>query len=161
MRATSPTNRQAEAGFALFELVLALAILGLVAGIVFPRVARGPGPAELGTTAQEIAALLRSDRNSALRHRREVVSRIDVAQGMVTSGGSGGGAVRIPDGIKIEFVQSSREKRGAAGGIRFLPDGGSSGGFLSMRRGAAGYDIAVNWLTGGVLVASADPRPAP
>src|SRR5687767_14860228 len=88
MRATSPTNRQAEAGFALFELVLALAILGLVAGIVFPRVARGPGPAELGTTAQEIAALLRSDRNSALRHRREVVSRIDVAQGIVTSGGS-------------------------------------------------------------------------
>ncbi len=160
MRATSPTNRQAEAGFALFELVLALAILGLVAGIVFPRVARGPGPAELGTTAQEIAALLRSDRNSALRHRREVVSRIDVAQGIVTSGASGGG-VRIPAGIKIEFVQSSREKRGAAGGIRFLPDGGSSGGFLSMRRGAAGYDIAVNWLTGGVLVASADPRPAP
>jgi general secretion pathway protein H len=160
MPATSPTNRPAEGGFALFELVLALAILGLVAGIVFPRVARGPGPAELGTTAQEIAALLRSDRNSALRHRREVVSRIDVAQGVVTSGGSGGG-VRIPAGIEIEFVQSSREKRGAAGGIRFLPDGGSSGGFLSMRRGAAAYDIAVNWLTGGVLVASADPRPAP
>ena len=134
--------------------MLALAILGLVAAVAFPRVVRGPGPAELGTTAQEIAALLRSDRNAALRHRREVVSRIDVAQRTVTSGSSGAG-IQIPAGIEIAFVQSSREMRGSAGGIRFLPAGGSSGGFLHLTRGTAGYDISVNWLTGGVLVAQA------
>ncbi len=159
MPATSPINRLGGSGFALYELILAMAILALVAGIVFPRVARGPGQVELGTTAQEIAALLRSDRNAALRRRSEVVSRIDPALGTVTSGASGGG-VRVPAGVEIEFVQSSREMRGSAGGIRFLPGGGSSGGFLSLSRGAAGYDISVNWLTGGVLVATAYPRPA-
>ena len=134
--------------------MLALAIFGLVAAVAFPRVVRGPGPAELATTAQQVAALLRSDRNAALRHRREVVSRIDPAQRTVISGSSGAG-VGIPAGIEIVFVQSSHELRGNAGGIRFLPGGGSSGGFLSLKRGTAGYDISVNWLTGGVLVAQA------
>ncbi|HWT30841.1 MAG TPA: GspH/FimT family pseudopilin [Propylenella sp.] len=134
--------------------MLALAIFGLVAAVVFPRVVRGPGPVELATAAQEIAALLRSDRNAALRHGREIVSRIDPAQRAVISGSSGAG-VAVPAGIEIVFVQSSRELRGNAGGIRFLPGGGSSGGFLSLKRGTAGYDISVNWLTGGVLLAQA------
>ena len=134
--------------------MLALAIFGLIAAVVFPRVVRGPGPAELATTAQEVAALLRSDRNAALRHRRELVSRIDPAQRTVMSGSSGAG-LRIPAGIEIVFVQSSREMDGSGGGIRFLPGGGSSGGFLNLKRGTAGYDISVNWLTGGVLVARA------
>lgn len=76
----------------------------------------------------------------------------------MTSGASGTG-LRIPAGIEISFVQSSREMRGSAGGIRFLPEGGSSGGFLSLKRGAAGYEISVNWLTGGVLIAQARPAP--
>jgi hypothetical protein len=88
-----------------------------------------------------------------------VVSRVDVAEGTIVSGASGSG-IRIPAGIEIEFLQSSREMRGAAGGIRFLPGGGSSGGVLSLHRGTAGYDISVNWLTGGVLIATAAPRPA-
>jgi general secretion pathway protein H len=127
---------------------------------VFPRIARAPGPAELRTTAQEIAALLRSDRNAALRHGTEVVSRIDPTQRTVTSGASGSG-LRVPNGIEIAFVQSSLEMRGSSGGIRFLPGGGSSGGVLSLKRGATGYDISVNWLTGGVLVAQAEAPAAP
>lgn len=154
MRATSsPARAHGELGFALYELLLALAILGLVSGVVFPRVVRPPGPAELRSTAQEIAALLRSDRNIALRQRREVLSRVDLGDGRVASG-DGRQVVTIPSSIKTQFIQSSREVRGDEGGIRFRPDGRSSGGVLVLRRGDAAYEVSANWLTGGVLVSA-------
>lgn len=129
-------------------------ILGLVSGVVFPRVVRPPGPAELREKAQEIAALLRSDRNAALRQGKEVLSRLDLGEGRVASG-AGRQVVTIPSSIRTEFVQSSREVRGDEGGIRFRPDGRSSGGVLILRRGDAAYEVSANWLTGGVLVSAA------
>jgi general secretion pathway protein H len=158
MRATSPRARgRGESGFALYELLLALAILGLVSGVVFPRVVRPPGPAELREKAQEIAALLRSDRNAALRQGKEVLSRLDLGDGRVASG-NGGQVVTIPSSIRTEFVQSSREIRGGEGGIRFRADGRSSGGVLILRRGDAAYEVSANWLTGGVLVSATAAR---
>ncbi|MDQ3557741.1 MAG: type II secretion system protein GspH [Pseudomonadota bacterium] len=135
-------------------MVLALAILGLVAGVVFPRVARVPGPAELRQKSLEIAALLRTDRNNAFRRGQEVLSRIDVGEGVVASG-SGTRRVEFPRGVKAEFVQSSRELRADGGGIRFRPDGRSSGGVLYLSRQGAVYEISVNWLTSGVAVGPA------
>ncbi len=143
-----------DAGFALYELILALTVLGLVAGIVFPRVIRPPGPTELRAKALEIAALLRSDRNAALRQQREIVSRVDLTRNAVVSGAAGY-AVEMPRGVATELVQSSREVRSEGGGIRFRPDGRSSGGVLSIRRGDIGYQVSVNWLTSGVSVAAA------
>jgi len=159
-RTTTPTSsaaRRRDAGFALYELILALAILGLVAGVVFPRVARPPGPAQLNQKAQEIASLLRADRNAALRHEREVRVDIDIADRQIRSG-AGGRVVVIPGDVDVDLVQSSREARAGGGGIRFRPDGRSSGGVLSLRRGGAAYDVSVNWLTGGVLVSSGTAR---
>ena len=74
----------------------------------------------------------------------------------MASGVTGRG-LRLPPGIKIEFVQSSRELGPAGGGIRFRPDGRSSGGFLTLRTATTGFDVSVNWFTGGVLVAAAAP----
>jgi general secretion pathway protein H len=156
MPATSPTTSPRESGFALYELVLALAILGLVAGIAAPRVARPPGAADLRVQAQAIAGLLRADRNVALRRQVETVTRIDVEAATITSGVSGR-RVHIPSGIKLALLQSSLEQRAEGGGIRFRPDGHSSGGFLSLERGVSAYTISVNWLTGAVLVAAASP----
>jgi general secretion pathway protein H len=147
--------RRGERGFALYELILALAILGLVAGVVYPRVARGPGPTEMRATAEEIAALFRTDRNAALRERRAVVSRVDVEDAVVRSGYNAN-AVRIPGGVEIKFVQSSRQARGDDGGIRFDPSGRSSGGALTLTRGGFSWRVSVNWLTAGVLVSRPD-----
>ncbi len=144
-----------DRGFALYELILALAILGMVAAVVVPRLARAPGPVEIRIAAEEIAALLRSDRNMALRLRAPVVSHVDVTDGVVRAG-AGGQVVQIPRGIKIEFVQSSRVLASDGRGIRFLPDGGSSGGVLTLSRQDFSYRISVNWLTAGVRVARAE-----
>ena len=148
---SAASRSRGDRGFALYELVLALAIVGLVAGVVFPRVTRGTGAAELRGRAQDVAALLRSDRNAALREGKEILSRIDLEEGVVASGASGA-RIAIPRGVKMEFVQSSRELRSDGGGIRFRPDGRSSGGVLFLRRRDTAYQISVNWLTSGIWV---------
>jgi general secretion pathway protein H len=140
-----------DGGFALYELILALAILGMVAALAVPRLARAPGPVEIGVAAEQIAALFRSDRNAALREREAVVSLVDVENGVVRAGADGY-SVRIPRGVRIEFVQSSRVLATDGPGIEFTPDGRSSGGVLTLSRNDFAYRISVNWLTGGVRV---------
>ena len=156
-RATSPTAKtfRRDGGYALLELVLALAVMGLVAAVALPRAARAPGTIELRATAEQIAALLRSDRNTAIRERRDVLAQVDVENGAIASG-SLNQVLRIPAGVRIEFLQSSREVGGDDGGIRFLPDGRSSGGVVTIARDDTAYSISVNWLTASVLVAAAD-----
>jgi general secretion pathway protein H len=156
MPATSSTDngRRGERGFALYELILALAILGMVAAVVVPRLARAPGPVEIRTAADEVAALFRTDRNMALRLGRPVVSLVDIEHGIVR--GASGEVVELPRGLRIEFVQSSRQLAENGGGIRFLPDGRSSGGALTLSRLDFSYRVSVNWLTAGVRVTRAE-----
>lgn len=139
-----------DRGFALYELILALAILGMVASLVVPRLARAPGPVEIRVAADEIAALFRTDRNLALRIRRPVISKVDVEKGIVYGGS--GEIVELPRGVRVSFMQSSRELAASGGGIRFLPDGRSSGGVLTLSRNDFSYRVTVNWLTAGVRV---------
>jgi len=147
---TAGSRRRADRGFALYELILALAILGMVAVVVVPRLARSPGPVEIRTAASEIAALFRIDRNLALRTGRPVIAKVDVEHGTILGGS--GEVVQIPRGIVFTFVRSSREGGEDGGGIRFLPDGRSSGGVLTLSRQNFSYRISVNWLTAGVRV---------
>lgn len=144
------SRRRDERGFALYELILALAIMGMVAVLVVPRLARAPGPVEIRVAAEEIAALFRVDRNLAMRTGRPVISKVDIEHGAIFGGS--GEVVQIPRGVRFTFVQSSREQDEGGGGIRFLPDGRSSGGVVTLTRQDFAYRISVNWLTAGVRV---------
>jgi len=140
-------------GYAMIEVVVAMAVVGLVVSLVLPFIAREPGPGALEAKAYEIAALLRDDRNAALNARREVVSQIDLARRIAVAG-SQNRAVRVPDSVDIHLLQSGREARagGDLGGIRFYPDGTASGGVITLYRNGYGFQITVNWATSRVIV---------
>jgi len=158
MPAISPAaERLSSKGFALYELVLALAIMGLVASVVLPQLVRIPGPVEIRTVAEEIAAVLRTDRNAALAGRRDIVTGVDLSDGMIEAGSSDR-VVAIPRAVEVEFVQSSRELAAGTPGIRFLADGRSSGGTLTLTRQDFSYRVSVNWLTAGVRVSRVGPE---
>ena len=121
-----------------------------------PWVSREPGPAALEAKAYEIASIFRDDRNAAMLGRREVVSRIDMTRRIAISG-SRDRAVRVPDSVGIELVQSDKEVFPGGGGIRFYPDGRTSGGVVTLHRGRFGYQVSVNWLTAHVEVVPVTP----
>jgi general secretion pathway protein H len=137
-------------GFALIEILCVLAIIGLLAAIILPAIPRATTRAKLESYAVETAALLKADRSAALRRQVQVATQIDAASRSIRSGVTGR-IVRLPDDVTVNAVLASHcADRNAGRSIDFFPTGMSCGGVIALVRPGMGYEIRVNWLTGGV-----------
>jgi general secretion pathway protein H len=151
---TSPVARAepgpAEQGFALIEILCVLAIIGLLAAIILPAIPRATTRAKLESYAVETAALLKADRNAALRRQIQVATRID-AEGRLIHSGVTGRMIRIPNDVSLQAMLAARcADRNAGRSIDFFPSGMSCGGVITLARPGMGFEVRVNWLTGGV-----------
>ena len=132
----SATGRRQEAGATLLEMLVVVAIMGLIAGLTFANVPRALDRMSLSRARAELAADLRTARADAAR-RGHAVS-LDIADD-----GRGYGwdqsRVVLPPPLRIE---------GDSPSINFFADGSSSGGTLKVvgRRGALA--VAVDPITG-------------
>src|SRR5499426_1604052 len=154
-RPTLPTGRaeDAEDGFTLLEIVCIVAILAILAAILLPAFPRGTSRSRLESYAVETAALLKADRNAALRRRVQVATEINAPARTIRSGATGR-TLRVPDDVGFDAVLAARCNQRAAGTtIRFFPTGMSCGGVIALTRLGTGYEIRVNWLTGGIELA--------
>lgn len=143
---------RSESGFALIEVLCVLAIIGMLAAIILPSVPRATSRTRLESYAAETAALLKADRNAALRRRVQVATAIDTATRSIRSGSSGK-TIRLPADITLNAMLASRCADRAAGqSIEFFPSGTSCGGVVALVRPGMGFEVRVNWLTGGVEV---------
>jgi general secretion pathway protein H len=151
---TSPVARAepspVERGFALIEILCVLAIIGLLAAIILPAIPRATTRAKLESYAVETAALLKADRNAALRRQIQVTTRIDAPARLIHSGVTGR-MIRIPDDVSLQAMLAARcADRNAGRSIDFFPSGMSCGGVITLARPGMGFEVRVNWLTGGV-----------
>jgi general secretion pathway protein H len=141
-----------EDGFTLIEIVCVLAMIGLLVAILLPRVPRSTTNQQLEAYAIAIASLLKADRTAAIRYRQQVATQID-AKGRLLRSGATGRLLRLPDDIVFEALLPERcNERPAFSSITFFSSGTSCGGALALTRLGAGYEVRVNWLTGGVDV---------
>lgn len=125
---TSDAPRPAgQAGFTLIEMTLVLAIISLIAALALPRTSLSGNATSLRVKGFEIAAILRADRDDAVRSGRPVTSFVDLASGRVLSGADNG-AVAIPADVRLRVSGSGLD------GIRFLSDGRTSGGEIFLMR---------------------------
>ncbi len=149
-------NASGTDGFTLLELVCVIAIVAILAAIVVPALPRGTSRARLESFAIETAAMLKADRNAAIRNRVQVVTEVDAPLRTVRSGASGR-VIRVPDDVAFNAVLAARCNQRAAGPtIQFFASGMSCGGAIALTRLGVGYEIRVNWLTGGVEVVPHD-----
>jgi general secretion pathway protein H len=141
-----------EAGFTLIEVVCALAIIGLLAALVLPAIPRATSQARLAGYAVEVAALLKGDRNAAIRDHVPVATTFDADRREVRSDASDT-VVEIPADVTFAALLAQRcSGRRAGSTIDFFPGGESCGGAIAISRNGVGYQIRVNWLTGGVEI---------
>lgn len=143
-------RRAAEAGFTLLEVVCVVAIIALLAAVILPAIPRGTSYARLEAYAIETATLLKQDRYAAMRRRTRVATEISAVARTFRSGVTGR-AVLLPNDIAVEALLAKRcDQRAAGRTIDFFASGRSCGGTIELTRLGKGFQIRVNWLTGGV-----------
>ena len=136
----------------MLEVVCVLAIIALLAAVLLPRIPDGTSRPRLEAYALDAASVLKADRSAAIRRRVEVVSDVNAPARFIRSGATGR-VVRIPNDVVFDAMLPERcNQRPAFSAISFFPSGMSCGGAVALTRFGMGYEIRVNWLTGGVEV---------
>jgi general secretion pathway protein H len=148
MRLTdSSTIPRTSAGFTLFEMLVVLTIIGLLVALALPNLRLPPDNLRLEAATRTVASALRLSRSQAIVRNADVVLTIDADRRTFES--STGSAIQFDHEISVELIFAAPERRGrAAGGIRFFPDGTSSGGDIVLTLDKRRARISVNWLTG-------------
>jgi general secretion pathway protein H len=119
---------------------------------MLPALPSGTSQTRLQAYAVQVASLLTADRNTAIRQRRPVTTRVDALSRLISSGATDR-AVQFPTDVHFAATLAARcndQRTGST--IVFFASGMSCGGVLSVLRAGAGYDIQVNWLTGGIEI---------
>lgn len=144
---------QKQRGFSLVELLIALAILSAMITIAAALVMQAPGPSEARADARAMASAMRAVRADAIATRSSVDFKIDLRSHSFVAGDRAG-SVRKAFAMKGTGAQSLSEDA-AVIGVRFYPNGSSSGGKVDIRTGALVVTVNADWMTGKVSVSEA------
>jgi general secretion pathway protein H len=129
-------RKRTHGGYTLIEMIVVLAIVGLMLGLAIDR---GPVRSErlnVETATIELLETLRLARASAITENRTVT----VTTAAHAYWAQGRSARTLPTSVVITGESV----------ISFAPDGSSSGGRVSLEAGAQRIDLSVDWLTGRV-----------
>jgi len=140
----------AEAGFTLLEVVCVLAIVAILAAMVMPALPPGTSRTRLEAYAVQTAALLKADRLAALRRHKPVATDVNAMSRLIRSGATGR-TVRMPNDVTVDALLPARCGTLPAGStVHFFSSGMSCGGVIALSRSGFGYEVRVNWFTGGI-----------
>ena len=145
-------HRSLRRGFTLLELLVVLALATLLIALVPPLMSAALPGVELKSSARKVAAGLRLAREEAIRHGRDVAMIIDLEDRSYQVEGPFR-RVALPKGVELSLVVAENEMgNDQRGAIRFFPDGGSTGGRVTLARNGSGWQIGAQWLTGRVEI---------
>jgi general secretion pathway protein H len=146
----------AAAGFTLLEMIVVLAIIGLAT--LFIGFGRTPLSAttEARAAAEAISGALRSARSEALMTDRSVWFELDTATPSYRWGQRP--SAQLSRDLRLGMLTSSGQQiTKSVGRIRFDPDGGSTGGDVSIAGGNLIWQVGVDWISGRVSVVQKKP----
>ena len=148
-------NNMRNQGFTLVEVLVVLVIASLVLAMVGTSISRNISGAEMRTAASKVAASLRYTRTQAILTKSEKVFLVDTEK--LTYQAAEREAQELPEGMTVELNTARSELTSeTAGGIRFYPDGGSTGGNVRLEANGRIYKVNVAWLTGEASVERPD-----
>lgn len=135
----------------MVELLVVLVIASLVLALVGTSISRNISGAEMRTAARKLAASLRYTRTRAILNKSEQVFLVDIENRTYTAADRE--PVALPDGMEVLLTTARSELTSeSVGGIRFYPDGGSTGGNVRLDANGRIYRVNVAWLTGEASV---------
>jgi len=138
-------------GFTLLELLVVLAIAGLLLATIPPMVSAVMPGTELKTATRELALSLRQARLDAVSHATTVDVKFAGDPARYAIGDSP--FTLLPDDTQLRvrhltYAEISLEPYR----LNFFPDGSSSGATLLLSRRGSHHAVSVGWLMGRVTV---------
>ncbi|MCB1954259.1 MAG: prepilin-type N-terminal cleavage/methylation domain-containing protein [Rhodocyclaceae bacterium] len=147
------------AGFTLLEMIVALAIAGLLLGVVPISAHRLYESVQYRATVRDVLTDLRQSRARAASEGRSIRFVVDLQKRIF---GVAGMTMReVPADYQLA-ASLARTEQGpdGVGAIRFFPDGSSSGGSISIVRPTGqGVRLRVDWLLGRITQEKLDGSP--
>ena len=144
-----------DSGFSLLELLLVIAIAGLLLAVSAPASRKFYQSIQYRQAVREVVILLQSARFVAVKTGLAQDVGIYPSQNRVAFGEH---ITDLPDELTLAVRSAQEVNRPGAGIIRFYPEGGSSGGDIDIERpGGDRVRISVDWLVGRVTHESRGP----
>jgi len=139
-----------EAGFTLIETMAAIALFALVIGSAGWLIKPRNGVAQLSVETQRLVDRLRQARVAAIGQQANRDVFIDVGRRTVWSDGNHR-LLQLKQDIRLYVTTPMAAQRsGTVAGIRFFPNGGSSGAVVRLEGTGSANEVRINWLTGRV-----------
>lgn len=139
-------NATRARGFTLLEMLVVIVLIGVAAGLAGYGLQRGLHSADERQALGQVVNALRAARVQAIVTGQPARARFDLRLRTVQAPGK---PVRHwPQDWTVQ-VQTA-EGLGAA--FEFYPDGGASGGHVSIARDQRQWRVDINWLTGAVTL---------
>ena len=144
-------------GFTLVELLVALALVGMMVALVPAAIGRLRESVDYRDTVRTVTSELRTARQRAWTEGVEVRFVVDLAQGRF--GLDGRVLHELPKPLQMQATVAGIEWAGPQrAAIRFLPQGGATGGSIDvLRPGGSGVRITVDWLSASVSQTALGP----
>ena len=134
-------------GFTLVEVMFVMVIVALIMGMVATSLSRSVSGAEARAVTRKLVASLRYTRARAIIDKAEKVFEVNTENRSFQAPGRK--QINLPEGVDITVTTARSEITSEdVAGIRFFPDGGSTGGHIELIVNEREYRINVAWLTG-------------
>ncbi len=141
-----------QRGFTLLEIIVVLVIGVALYAILLGVPMRGASASDLKYAARMLASGLRQAQTTAMVTRRDSELLVDLEAREFTVPGEAK-PHELPKGLDLKlYTAESEVSSEQKGGIRFYPDGSSTGGRITVASGQREYRVTVDWLTGRVSV---------
>ena len=142
-------------GFTLIEMIAVIVLIAIVLTVSSLSLSKSLASAKVRAASKDLVAALRYTRGQAIVKGKQQVLTLSLDANTYTAPNKR--AVKLPKDMNLTLTTAETEQTGAnTGGIRFFPDGSSTGGHISVFQGQREWRVNVAWLTGDI---SLDERP--
>ncbi len=144
-------SSRGSSGFTLIEILAVIVLIAIAISAVAVTVGKSLQSAQVNAVSRDLAAALRYTRGQAIVKGSEQVIRFNLRDWSYKVPGKA--AQKLPDGMELRIRTAAEEQIDKdIWGLRFYPDGSSTGGRITIIRGPREWHVNVSWLTGEVRV---------
>lgn len=140
-----------QSGFTLLEMLAVVVLLAIALTAVSMSVSKSLSSAKVRAVSRDLVAALRYTRGQAIVKGEQRTFDVDLEAMTYTAPGRE--PQKFPDGIEVRVLTAAQEATSEHKlGIRFFPDGSSTGGNIGVHSGEREWRVNVEWLTGEVAL---------